>query len=139
MNRSRIRELTFQLLFQGEIQKEIKDEDINLFIENNDINDEEAISYIRDITNGIYENEEKIISIIGSNLKEQWNIERISKINLALLKLAIYEILFSETPFKVVINEAVELAKKYGEDTSAMFINGVLASVVKENLWSRKQ
>ncbi|MBE5820267.1 MAG: transcription antitermination factor NusB [Clostridiales bacterium] len=134
MNRSRIRELTFQLLFQGEIQKEIKDEDINLFIENNDINDEEAISYIRDITNGIYENEEKIISIIGSNLKEQWNIERISKINLALLKLAIYEILFSETPFKVVINEAVELAKKYGEDTSAMFINGVLASVVKENL-----
>ena len=134
MNRSRIRELTFQLLFQGEIQKEIKDEDINLFIENNDINDEEAISYIRDITNGIYENEEKIISIIGSNLKEQWNIERISKINLALLKLAIYEILFSETPFKVVINEAVELAKIYGEDTSAMFINGVLASVVKENL-----
>lgn len=134
MNRSRIRELTFQLLFQGEIQKEIKDEDINLFIENNDINDEEAISYIRDVTNGIYENEEKIISIIGNNLKEQWNIERISKINLALLKLAIYEILFSETPFKVVINEAVELAKKYGEDTSAMFINGVLASVVKENL-----
>ena len=134
MNRSKIRELTFQLLFQGEIQKEIKDEDINLFIENNDINDEEAINYIRDIINGVYENEEKIISIIGRNLKEQWNIERISKINLALLKLAIYEILFSETPFKVVINEAVELAKKYGEDTSAMFINGVLASVVKENL-----
>lgn len=134
MNRSRIRELTFQLLFQGEIQKEITDEDIKLFIENNNIDDEEAISYISDITKGIKENEEKIISLIGSNLKEQWNIERISKINLALLKLAIYEILFSETPFKVVINEAVELAKKYGEDTSAIFINGVLASVVKENL-----
>lgn len=134
MNRSRIRELTFQLLFQGEIQKEIKDEDINLFIETNNIDDEEAIGYIIDVTRGIHENEEKIISIIGNNLKEQWNIERVSKINLALLKLAIYEILFSETPFKVVINEAVELAKKYGEDTSAMFINGVLASVVKENL-----
>ena len=134
MNRSKIRELTFQLLFQGEVQKELKDEDINLFIENNEINDEEAITYINDMAKGIYENEEKIISIIGNNLKEQWNIERISKINLALLKLAIYEILFSETPFKVVINEAVELAKKYGEDTSAMFINGVLASVVKENL-----
>lgn len=134
MNRSRIRELTFQLLFQGEIQKEIKDEDINLFIETNNVDDEEAISYINDVTKGIYENEEKIMSIIGNNLKEQWNIERVSKINLALLKLAIYEILFSETPFKVVINEAVELAKKYGEDTSAMFINGVLASVVKENL-----
>lgn len=139
MNRSRIRELTFQLLFQGEIQKEIKDEDINLFIETNNVDDEEAISYINDVTKGIYENEEKIMSIIGNNLKEQWNIERVSKINLALLKLAIYEILFSETPFKVVINEAVELAKKYGEDTSAMFINGVLASVVKENLWNPKQ
>lgn len=134
MNRSRIRELTFQLLFQGEIQKEINDEDINLFIETNNIDDEEAIGYISDVTRGIHENEEKIMSIIGNNLKEQWNIERVSKINLALLKLAIYEILFSETPFKVVINEAVELAKKYGEDTSAMFINGVLASVVKENL-----
>ena len=134
MNRSRIRELTFQLLFQGEIQKEINDEDINIFIESNNINDEEAISYINDVTKGISDNEEKIISLIGSNLKEKWNIERISKINLALLKLAIYEILFSETPYKVVINEAVELAKKYGEDTSAMFINGVLASVVKENL-----
>ena len=134
MNRSRIRELTFQLLFQGEIQKEINDEDINIFIESNNINDEEAISYINNVTKGISDNEEKIISLIGSNLKEKWNIERISKINLALLKLAIYEILFSETPYKVVINEAVELAKKYGEDTSAMFINGVLASVVKENL-----
>lgn len=134
MNRSKIRELTFQLLFQGEIQKEINDEDINIFLESNNVNEKEAINYIKNITQGISENEEKIISLIGNNLKEQWNIERISKINLALLKLAIYEILFSETPFKVVINEAVELAKKYGEDNSAMFINGVLASVVKENL-----
>ena len=60
-------------------------------------------------------------------------IERISKINLVLLKLAIYEILYTETPFKVVINEAVELAKKYGDDTSPNFVNGILASIVKES------
>ena len=59
-------------------------------------------------------------------------IERISKINLAILKLAIYEIKYTETPFKVVINEAVELAKSYGEDSSKNFVNGVLASIVKE-------
>ena len=50
--------------------------------------------------------------------------------DLAILKLAIYEIKYKDIPFKVVINEAVELAKKYGEDTSKNFVNGILASVV---------
>ena len=61
-----------------------------------------------------------------------WKFERISKIDLVILKLAIYEIKYKELPYKVVINEAVELAKKYGEDTSKNFVNGVLASIVKE-------
>lgn len=52
--------------------------------------------------------------------------------NLALLKLAIYEIQYKEIPFKVAINEAVELAKTYGEESSPVFINGILASIVKE-------
>ena len=70
---------------------------------------------------------------ISNNLKSDWKIERLSKVNVVLLKLAIYEMLYKEVPYKVVINEVVELAKKYGEDTSANFINGVLATVVKEN------
>ena len=49
-----------------------------------------------------------------------------------ILKLAIYEITYKEIPYKVVINEAVELAKKYGEDNSKNFVNGILASIVKE-------
>ena len=61
-------------------------------------------------------------------------MQRISKINIALLKLSIYEILYADVPYKVAINEVIELAKKYGEDNSAPFINGVLANVVKENL-----
>jgi len=68
------------------------------------------------------------------NLKSDWTIERISKINVAILKVAIYEMLFKEVPYKVAINEAIELAKKYGDESSATFINGLLASVVKENL-----
>ena len=55
----------------------------------------------------------------------------ISKVNLAILKIAIWEIKFQELPFKVAINEAVELAKKYGDDSAPSFVNGVLASVVK--------
>ena len=70
---------------------------------------------------------------ISRNLKEDWEIERVSKVNLALLKLGIYEIVYKGLPFKVVINEVVELAKKYGEETSKVFINGILASIVKEN------
>ena len=60
-------------------------------------------------------------------------MQRISKINLAILKLSIYEIMYAEVPYKVSINEAIELAKKFGDDTSSTFINGVLASIVKEN------
>ena len=66
------------------------------------------------------------------NLKSDWKIERISKMDLSILRLAIYEINYKELPYKVAINEAVELAKKYGEDTSKKFVNGVLASIVKE-------
>ena len=57
-------------------------------------------------------------------------MDRISKIDLAILRLAIYEIKYKEIPYKVAINEAVELAKKYGEDSSKNFVNGILASVV---------
>ena len=133
MNRSETRELAFKLLYQIEIQKEINNEDLELFFENNEIQSKQAQDYIEDVVNGINKNANKIMDTISRNLKEDWEIERISKVNLALLKLGIYEIVYKELPFKVVINEVVELAKKYGEETSKVFINGILASVVKEN------
>lgn len=132
MNRSQVRELAFKLLYQIEIQKEVNNEDIALFFENNQINSKEAMEYIEDIVNGVAKESKEIMEDISKNLKQDWEIERISKINLALLKLAIYEIKYKKLPFKVVINEVVELAKKYGEETSHSFINGILASVIKE-------
>ena len=133
MKRSKSRELAFKLLYQIEIQKEINNEDIELFFENNEINSKETKEYIQDIVNGTVDKNEDISNEISKNLKKDWKIERISKVNIALLKLAIYEIKYNKLPFKVVINEVVELAKKYGEETSHSFINGILASVVKEN------
>jgi len=132
MNRSEARELAFKLLYQAEIQKEVNKEDIELFFENNNINSEGAKDYISDIVNGINNYSKEILEKVSNNLKQDWEIERVSKVNLALLKLAIYEIKYKELPYKVVINEVVELAKKYGEETSHSFINGVLASVIKE-------
>lgn len=133
MNRSQTRELAFKLLYQIEIQKAVTNEDIELFFEESEITDKQAKEYIKDVVYGNSDKSKEILDMISKNLKENWEIERISKINLALLKLGIYEIVYKELPFKVVINEVVELAKKYGEETSHSFINGILASIVKEN------
>lgn len=133
MNRSEMREQAFKLIYSLEIQKKEPIEDqINLFLESNDIKDKNTIKYIEDAVKGIKKNKEEIVEKIEKNLKKDWKIERISKVDLAILKLAIYEIKYTDIPFKVVINEAVELAKKYGDDNSKNFVNGILASIVKE-------
>ena len=133
MNRSEMREQAFKIIYSLEIQKnENLEEQLELYIESNEIKDESAIEYIKDAVLGIEENKKEILDNIEKNLKKDWKIERISKIDLVILKLAIYEIQYKEIPYKVVINEAVELAKKYGEDNSKNFVNGILASIVKE-------
>lgn len=133
MNRTEMRENAFKLIYSLEIQKvENVQEQIDLYFESNNITDEEAKKYITNAVNGIEEHQEEILKDIETNLKEEWKLSRISKMDLTILKLAIYEIKFTDVPYKVSINEAVELAKKYGEDKSKNFVNGILASVVKE-------
>lgn len=133
MKRSEVRELAFKLIYSLEIQKQTDlEEQIQLYIENNDIKEENAINYIKDCVWGINSNLKDINKTIESSLTSEWKIERISKINLSLLKLAIYEIKYKDIPYKVEINEVVELAKTYGEENSSKFINGALAKVVKE-------
>lgn len=133
MNRSSIRENAFKLIYSLEIQDTNNlEEQIELFFESNNIKEEEAKKYITGVVLGIDKNKEQILSDIEQNLKEDWKLSRISKMDLSILKLAIYEIKYNEIPYKVAINEAVELAKKYGEDKSKNFVNGILASIVKE-------
>lgn len=132
MKRTETRELAFRLIYSIEIQKEMEEEQVELFLQENEIEESKQAEYIKQIYNGIKENKEEIVSLISNNLKEKWTMDRISKINLAILKVAIYELIYSKLPYKVVINEAVELAKKYGEDSSKSFVNGILASIVKD-------
>lgn len=131
MNRSTRRELAFKLLYSIEVQKNSDKEQIDMFFQENNIKDDKAQEYIIEVINGINDNIEDIMNLILKNLKKDWSLERVSKIDLAILKLAIYEIQYKKIEFKIVINEAVELAKKYGEESSPNFINGLLASVVK--------
>ena len=124
--------MLFKALYEIEIQKDVSEEHTDLFLENNEISDNEAISYIKKAIKEITERKDELEELISKNLKKDWTLDRISKTNIALLKLAIYEIKYAEVPFKVAINEAVDLAKKYSEETSSAFINGVLASIVAE-------
>ena len=133
MNRTAMRESAFKLIYSLEIQKqENLKEQIDLYFESENIENIEAKEYIEDAVLGIEKNKQEIVGLIEKNLKSDWKIDRISKIDLAILKLAIYEIKYKDIPFKVVINEAVELAKKYGEDSSKNFVNGILASIVNK-------
>ena len=133
MNRTTMRELAFKLLYSIEIQKDEDNQELmQTFLESNKIENKTAIDYIEDVILGVKKNQSTIEEMIKENLKVEWKIERVSKIDLSILKLAIYEIKYKKLPYKVVINEAVELAKKYGEDTSSKFVNGILASIVKE-------
>ena len=105
---------------------------LQMFIMSEEIEDETIKEYLSDILFGVSKNKEKINKLIEQNLKEKWTIDRISKINLSLLKIAIYEMVYTKLPYKVAINEVVELAKKYSDEQAQSFINGILASIVKE-------
>ena len=134
MNRSETRESAFRLLYSFQLIKDIDyKEQIDLYIGEENITDKDAVNYIKETVEGVVKNDKDIEDIITQNIKEEWTIARINKVNLTLLKLGIYEMLYSKLPYKVVINEVVELAKKYGDDNSKSFVNGVLASVVKKN------
>ena len=132
MKRSQIRELAFRLIYSSEVQRVMEDEQIMLFLQENKIESEQEENYIKTIYNGIKDNKEEILSLISKKKKKKWTMDRISKIDLAILQVAVFELLYLNLPYKVAINEAVELAKAYGEDSSKAFVNGILASIVKE-------
>lgn len=132
MNRVKSREYLLQLAYQMEITSETALETFNSFMENEDISKEDLdLAYIKSGLLGIEENKEKLDSLIESQLVK-WKLNRISKVNLSILRISTYEILFAEdVPGKVSINEAIELCKKYSDNKSVSFINGVLDKVYK--------
>ena len=134
MKRTEAREEAFKLLYSLQIMTEKNiEEQVKIFLDENEINDQEAIKYISNIIEGTNKENDKIEALISENIKDDWDIKRISKIDLALLKLGIFEIVYSKLPYTVVINEVVELSKNYGDNNSKSFVNGVLASVVKKS------
>lgn len=131
MSRKEAREYAFLYIYQYEFVDENSIDNIGYFLEEYNVEDNQLEyfnSVIKLVNNNIKDIDDKILE----NLKG-WSISRINKIDLAILRLAIAEILYMEDiPYKVSINEAVEISKKYGDDNSPNFINGLLAKINKK-------
>lgn len=132
MNRSRAREISFSLIFSLDLQKEEIYERLSDMKEDWEEEGTEQIPFIEKTVSTVYQNLDKLDVTIGSHLKSGWSIGRISKASLAALRLAVYEITMTDMPDKAAVNEAINLVKKYDDPDMASFVNGVLASVLKE-------
>ncbi len=154
MNRRKSRELAMKLLFQMTINKEDFKEVIANLKENIELDNQEVeitgfqthneldpesidlkdvdMEYVVRVLKGVQENRERIDNEI-ENYLIKWKLNRISKIDITILRVCTYEFLYEEgIPKNVSINEAIELGKRYSADKSAAFINGVLGSMIKE-------
>lgn len=124
MNRRTAREKAMQILFQLNMNDTSIEDAIHLFLE-----DRESNLYLETIVQGVSANKQSIDDVIEEHL-ENWTIDRIAIVEKTILRIAIYEMIYQEDiPVSVSINEAVELAKKFGDDKSGPFVNGVLSKV----------
>lgn len=131
MGRKLARESAMKLLFQMGINDDFTSESIDIFLSNNEFSNDER-EYIVDTINKVVEN----LVTIDSKIEKYalgWKINRIPKVDLSILRIAIYEILFrSDIPVEVSINEAIDISKKYSTNESSKFINGLLGSVARD-------
>lgn len=129
--RSEARKAAFTQIFQLGQQGENKGEMMEMLLAAMP-ECEDNLGYIQAAVNGVDEKKDILDEIIASHLKKGWTIHRISKASHAILLLALYEMKYiDDVPEKVAINEAVNLAKEYGTDDDAKFVNGILGSIVK--------
>ncbi len=133
MTRRQIRENLYKMLFQVEFHdRDSLRTQMEIYLEDLKGADDKDKKELTDKFNELVENLEQIDAKIEEKA-DGWTINRIAKSELTILRLGVYEMLYVEdVPNKVAINEAVELAKAYGADKASGFINGILASVVKE-------
>ncbi len=124
------RENVFKLVFEYTFYGVVNDATLELMLVDSDLTEDDK-NYINSTYLGVVTNEEELKKVIADHL-EGYRIERVYRPDYAVLLLATYELKEHTAPNAVVINEAVELSKKYGTDKSGSFVNGVLAKIVKD-------
>lgn len=136
MTRSQLRENIFRLLYEAQFNgKEEMEEQISMYFSFTNDEEEEAspqdADYIREKYEKVFAEAEKIDAILNNTAKG-WKTSRMGQVDLAILRLAVFEMKYDEdVPVGVAINEAVELAKKYGREESPAFINGILGQIAR--------
>lgn len=129
--RSEARIEAFKLIFQTQANSEDPNFLIDTMLDEHP-ESEKNLNYIKTVFFGVLEKNDELLEDINKNLGKAWRIDRISKVSLAVLKLAIFEIKYIEdVPHKVAINEAVEIEKKFDDPDNSAFVNGVLGGFVK--------
>ncbi len=124
--RAYARELAFQLIFERLFVKDnFYDEEFFASLKKDEDKD-----FAKEILSGYTNNKDEILNLISSHLVG-YELDRVYKVDLALLCTALAEIIYIKTPYKIVANEIVELAKRYSTDKSSRFVNGVLSSIIK--------
>ncbi|AFS78393.1 N utilization substance protein B-like protein [Gottschalkia acidurici 9a] len=134
MGRKIARESAMKLLYQMEVNDDFSQDAMNIFYENNKLRSDERL-YVDEVVKGVISNIEKIDEVIEQN-SQGWKIKRIAKVDLSILRISIFEIMFkSEIPYQVSINEAINISKEYSTNDSSKFINGLLGAF--SNNWIR--
>ncbi len=131
MNRSKLREIIITILYQSYIydDKNINYDIDSLISENIDIQNDfvnEAVLFIS--------SHQKELDKMANKYMKNWTIDRLSKVDRAIISLAIYELLYTDTPNVVAINEAIELSKKYSDEKVTKLINGILDKILHEEV-----
>ncbi|WP_227395186.1 transcription antitermination factor NusB [Jeotgalibacillus aurantiacus] len=126
MKRRTAREKALQALFQMDMNEMEPEEAIENILE-----DEKNDDYLTALVTGVHENKPEIDQTIQGHL-ERWKIDRLARVDRNILRVALYELLYKkeEVPYNVVLNEAVEISKRFGDEKSSKFVNGVLSKVV---------
>ncbi len=130
-NRSELREIIMKVLYQISIFKETKlDYDIgNIIKEQLEVKNE----FVNKTIDGILKHEDEIVSLADKYLKD-WQMSRLNKVDQAIIKIGIYELMYTDTPSVVSINEAIDLSHKYSDEQVTKMINGVLDKIYHEEV-----
>ena len=133
MRRRELREHIFKLLFMTQFNSQDEmGEQVQLYFEGLAEGEEKDLEYIREKYNHVLEHLDEIDALLNETSKG-WKTKRMSRVDLTALRLAVYELKFDKNvPTGVAINEAVELAKNFGGDTSGSFVNGILGKIAKD-------
>ena len=131
MSRRTARELAMKLLYQLEFQKSDIESQISAFFAENQVEGKDK-EFIGEVVDGVMKNVSGIDSSIEAHAKG-WKLGRMSKVDLCILRISVYEICFrDDIPHNVSINEAIELAKKFSGEEAGAFINGILGKIVQQ-------